>query len=164
MDKHQIDFVAHDEAPYADASGQSGNDVYAFVKSQGRFVSTQRTEGISTSDIINRIVKDYDAYIRRNLSRGYTRQQLNISFFKEQGIKAAAGVKTLQNRVQENVKMMTGKVEEQVDQLKTNLEDNVEDIQNNIRLWLDNSRSFVDGFANLFTRTLQPTNQRSSSQ
>lgn len=30
MNKHKIDFVAHDALPYSDASGQA-NDVYDFV-------------------------------------------------------------------------------------------------------------------------------------
>lgn len=79
LDQHQIDYVAHDAEPYQ--SSESG-DVYAFVKAQGKFLPTQRTDGISTSDLITRIVRDYDAYLRRNLERGVSAKELNISFLK----------------------------------------------------------------------------------
>ncbi|KXN72542.1 hypothetical protein CONCODRAFT_77727 [Conidiobolus coronatus NRRL 28638] len=83
LDLHQIDYVAHDDIPYKSADA---DDVYAFVKQSGRFLPTERTEGVSTSDLITRIVKDYDKYLRRNLERGVTAKELGISFFKEQRI------------------------------------------------------------------------------
>lgn len=46
------------------------------------FRATQRTEGISTSDIILRIIKDYDMYIERSLQRGYNRKDIGISTIK----------------------------------------------------------------------------------
>ena len=58
------------------------DDVYAFVKNQGCFLPTNRTDGVSTSDLITRIVKDYDQYLRRNLERGVTAKELGIGFFK----------------------------------------------------------------------------------
>jgi len=58
------------------------DDVYAFVKTQGSFLPTNRTDGVSTSDLITRIVKDYDQYLRRNLERGVTAKELGIGFFK----------------------------------------------------------------------------------
>jgi choline-phosphate cytidylyltransferase len=74
LDKWQIDYVAHDEDPYA-AVGHE--DVYAFVKSQGssssnlqhagsphiyfkgKFIPTRRTPGVSTSELLERIVSGY---------------------------------------------------------------------------------------------------------
>eukprot|EP00887_Chlorella_sp_A99_P002972 scaffold24.g2972.t1 len=94
LDDHDIDFVAHDALPYADTSGQS-DDVYGFVKKIGRFKETQRTEGVSTSDLILRIIKDYNDYVMRNLSRGYSRKELGLSLLKEKRIKAGAQMKRL---------------------------------------------------------------------
>lgn len=52
------------------------------VKAIGKFKETKRTDGISTSDIIMRIVKDYNEYVMRNLARGYTREDLGVSYVK----------------------------------------------------------------------------------
>lgn len=52
------------------------------VKAIGKFKETKRTEGISTSDIIMRILKDYNQYIMRNLTRGYSRKDLGVSYVK----------------------------------------------------------------------------------
>jgi len=76
LEKHKIDFVAHDDLPYP----SGGVDVFAHLKQMGKFVATDRTDGISTSDLITRVVKDYDIYARRNLARGYTPEELNIPF------------------------------------------------------------------------------------
>ncbi|PFH49980.1 hypothetical protein AMATHDRAFT_193949 [Amanita thiersii Skay4041] len=56
VQKHQIDYVAHDEMPYA---GAGQDDVYGPLKAQGKFLPTRRTPGISTSDLLERIVAGY---------------------------------------------------------------------------------------------------------
>ena len=50
------------------------------VKKQGKFRETQRTDGVSTSDIILRIIKNYNMYVLRNLARGYSRKDLGVSY------------------------------------------------------------------------------------
>ena len=67
--------------------------MYGPIKTAGKFLETQRTEGISTSDLIVTIVKDYDQYVARNLSRGYSKEALNgtaLEFSNSRGPLAAA--------------------------------------------------------------------------
>jgi len=57
LKKWEIDYVAHDDEPYAGINGV--NDVYGFVKEQGKFIPTHRTPGVSTSELLGRMVVDY---------------------------------------------------------------------------------------------------------
>ncbi|KAJ7530381.1 hypothetical protein O6H91_14G002100 [Diphasiastrum complanatum] len=100
LEKHQIDYVAHDALPYADATS-AGKDVYAFVKAAGKFKETKRTDGISTSDIIMRIIKDYNEYVMRNLARGYSRKDLGVSYVKEKQLQVNMGMRKLHQKVKE---------------------------------------------------------------
>ncbi|KAK4372882.1 hypothetical protein RND71_008266 [Anisodus tanguticus] len=75
---------------YADAS-ETGKDVYEFVKAVGRFKETKRTNGISTSDVIMRIVKDYNQYVMRNLDRGYSRNELGKATERQHETTAVTG-------------------------------------------------------------------------
>lgn len=80
LEEHKIDYVAHDDLPYASADN---DDIYKPIKQMGKFLTTQRTEGVSTSDIITKIIRDYDKYLMRNFARGATRQELNVSWLKK---------------------------------------------------------------------------------
>ena len=84
VNEHNIDFVAHDDKPYGSV-GQ--DDIYAEIKAAGKFMATQRTEGISTSDIIFRVIQDYDTYVQQSLAKGYKRKEIGVSWTKLQRIK-----------------------------------------------------------------------------
>jgi choline-phosphate cytidylyltransferase len=134
LDKHKIDYVAHDSLPYADASG-AGKDVYEFVKAAGKFKETQRTDGISTSDIIMRIVKDYNQYVMRNLDRGYSRKDLGVSFVKEKRLRVNMRLKKLQEKVKEQQE----KVGEKIQTVAMHRNE-----------WVENADRWVAGFLEMF--------------
>lgn len=79
LKKHNIHYVAHDDIPYGSVGVE---DIYKEIKEAGKFKATQRTDGISTSDIILRIIKDYDMYVERLTERGYKRKDIGVSKFK----------------------------------------------------------------------------------
>jgi choline-phosphate cytidylyltransferase len=54
LDTHTIDYVCHDEGSYPSADGTIA-DIYAYVKSVGKFVAIPRTPCISTTEILERI-------------------------------------------------------------------------------------------------------------
>ncbi|RAL41925.1 hypothetical protein DM860_009107 [Cuscuta australis] len=141
LDKHKIDFVAHDALPYADTSG-AGKDVYEFVKAVGRFKETQRTDGISTSDIIMRIVKDYNQYVMRNLDRGYSRKELGVSYVKEKRLRVNMRLKKLQEKVKEQQE----KVGEKIQQIQTVAK--TAGMHRNE--WVENADRWVAGFLEMF--------------
>ncbi|XP_004293818.1 PREDICTED: choline-phosphate cytidylyltransferase 1-like [Fragaria vesca subsp. vesca] len=135
LDKHQIDYVAHDSLPYADTSG-AGKDVYEFVKSVGKFKETKRTAGISTSDIIMRIVKDYNQYVMRNLDRGYSRKDLGVSYVREKRLRVNMGLKKLRERVKEQQEKVGEKI-----QIVAKMHRNE---------WVENADRLVAGFLEMF--------------
>jgi choline-phosphate cytidylyltransferase len=72
---NNIDFVCHDDAPYVTADVE---DAYLPAKKLGRFKATQRTKGISTTDVVSKILKNKEMYYIRNISRGKDRQDLGL--------------------------------------------------------------------------------------
>ncbi|XP_068137331.1 choline-phosphate cytidylyltransferase A [Hyperolius riggenbachi] len=136
LTEHRIDFVAHDDIPYSSAGS---DDVYKHIKEAGMFAPTQRTEGISTSDIITRIVRDYDVYARRNLQRGYTAKELNVSFINEKKY-------NLQERV-DKVKKKVKDVEEKSKEFVQKVEEKSIDL---IQKWEEKSREFIGNFLEMF--------------
>merc|ERR1712110_1297872 len=154
LDKHKIDFVAHDELPY---TTESGTDVYAHLKARGMFVATQRTEGVSTSDVVARIVKDYDMYVRRNLQRGYTRKDLNISFLREKRMNFKSKVDEVKTQTKEFI-------DRQTDAIIHNVEETSKDVINKFLGMFGHPEWNVDTFWNnskrRITQALSPSNSR----
>ncbi|XP_022251664.1 choline-phosphate cytidylyltransferase B-like isoform X2 [Limulus polyphemus] len=131
LQKHKIDFVAHDDLPYT-IGGH--DDVYKEIKAKGMFLVTERTEGVSTSDLVSRIVKDYDLYVRRNLARGYSAKEMNISFLNEKKFLFQNKMDALRDK---------GKM----------LVENIEGKRNElIQKWEEKSRDFISSFLDLFGR------------
>ncbi|PGH06179.1 choline-phosphate cytidylyltransferase [Blastomyces parvus] len=99
LEEHKIDYVAHDDLPYGAAEG---DDIYAPIKAQGKFLVTQRTEGVSTTGIITHIVRDYEKYITRQLKRGTSRQELNVSWLKKNELEIKRHVAELRDSIKNN--------------------------------------------------------------
>ncbi|CAL0301547.1 unnamed protein product [Lupinus luteus] len=138
IDKHQIDYVAHDSLPYADASG-AGKDVYEYVKYVGKFKETKRTEGISTSDMLMRIIRDYNQYVMRNLDRGYTRKDLGVSYVKEKRLRMNMGFKKLRERVKKHQEKVGMKIQTVAKTAGMHRDE-----------WVENADRFVAGFLEMF--------------
>ncbi|KAL8637448.1 MAG: hypothetical protein Q9228_005282 [Teloschistes exilis] len=99
LEEHKIDYVAHDDLPYG---ADEGDDIYAPIKKQGKFLVTQRTEGVSTTGIITKIVRDYEKYIARQFKRGTSRQELNVSWLKKNELDLKRHVMELRDSVRTN--------------------------------------------------------------
>ncbi|KAG0327704.1 hypothetical protein BG000_000837 [Podila horticola] len=140
LDKHKIDYVAHDDIPYKSVEG---DDVYAFVKRSGNFLPTNRTDGVSTSDLITRIVKDYDQYLRRNLERGVTAKELGIGFFKEQEVKLKKSAQDIRASIRQNWHGTKDELKNEISVLRN-------DLRQTMSIWEDKSQEFVRDFSKLF--------------
>ncbi|KAI9794779.1 MAG: hypothetical protein M1816_002907 [Peltula sp. TS41687] len=99
LEEHQIDYVAHDDIPYG---ADEGDDIYRPVKEAGKFLVTQRTEGVSTTGIITKIVRDYEKYIARQFKRGTSRQELNVSWLKKNELDLKRHVNELRDNIRQN--------------------------------------------------------------
>lgn len=99
LEKHNIDYVAHDDLPYG---ASEGDDIYKPIKEKGMFLVTQRTEGVSTTGIITKIVRDYEQYVGRQLKRGTSRQELNVSWLKKNELDIKRHVSELRDTIRTN--------------------------------------------------------------
>lgn len=99
LEEHKLDYVAHDDLPYGAAEG---DDIYQPIKEAGKFLVTQRTEGVSTTGLITRIVRDYEKYLARQFKRGTSRQELNVSWLKKNEMDLKRHVTELRENITNN--------------------------------------------------------------
>jgi choline-phosphate cytidylyltransferase len=99
LEEHNLDYVAHDDLPYG---ADEGDDIYEPIKAAGMFLVTQRTEGVSTTGIITRIVRDYEKYLARQFKRGTSRQELNVSWLKKNEMDLKRHVQDLRENITNN--------------------------------------------------------------
>ena len=90
LNKEKIDYVAHDALPY---NSQNSGDIYQMCKEMGKFKETKRTEGVSTSDLLVKIVRERDGLYNHLLKNGFSRKKLNINLFQEMVIRAKSAFK-----------------------------------------------------------------------
>jgi len=99
LEEKKIDYVAHDDLPYG---ADEGDDIYKPIKEAGKFLVTQRTEGVSTTGIITKIVRDYEKYIARQFKRGTSRQELNVSWLKKNELDLKRHVTEMRDSIRSN--------------------------------------------------------------
>lgn len=150
-----------------DTTGSSEDDVYGPVKRMGKFKETKRTEGVSTSDLILRIIKDYNEYVLRNLSRGYSREDLGLSLLKEKRIRATRAMRELSARMKQQRTEVADRIKQRitlptevgknVQGFATSLESLVEKLMNGEigNDLMDNMDKLVTGFISSFERNYQ---------
>lgn len=137
LELHKIDFVCHDDIPY---KSKNSCDIYKFLKEQKKFIPTRRTLGISTSDIITRIVRDYDTFVRRQLERGIALDDLNLSFFKKESI------------------IMKKKWKELENDFKNEIHEIKEELRYAFLYWEKVSNDLIRKFNNRFTKNINEKN------
>eukprot|EP01102_Stenamoeba_stenopodia_P000226 TRINITY_DN10194_c0_g1_i1.p1 TRINITY_DN10194_c0_g1~~TRINITY_DN10194_c0_g1_i1.p1 ORF type:complete len:618 (+),score=161.12 TRINITY_DN10194_c0_g1_i1:61-1854(+) len=104
--KYNIDWVV--------GCDENSDDGYKNVRELGRFIPIERTEGISTSHIIMRIVRDYDEFVKFNLSKGYSGKDMNVGLLKEKSLLMEHKIQKFKEKVKENFKQKVDLVKEDV--------------------------------------------------
>jgi len=153
LEQNRIDFVCHDALPYADTSGEAGDgDVYTQLKKRGMFYETQRTDGISTSDLIVRIISEYDTFIRRNLQRGYSAEEMNVPWTKEKQVQIDMAMNEARTALTGSVAKAKAKVSEVKDKMAGAARQTKEEVESVFRDWGAKVDALQKGFLDVFDR------------
>ena len=102
LDKINADFIAHDTIPYPTPEYE---DCYSAFKTVGRFIPTLRTEGISTSDLLIRILKDWQNHYEKILKKGVKKEEINLGNLEYVIIQTKGVMKLLKNCLKDDRKV-----------------------------------------------------------
>lgn len=100
LNKHQIDYVAYDALSCINPS-RTNKFVYDYGKKACKFIETMRTDGISTSNLKMRVIKNYNEYVMHFLVHGYTCEELQFHYIKKKQLKAKMGIKKLREKIKQ---------------------------------------------------------------
>eukprot|EP00163_Fabomonas_tropica_P006212 TRINITY_DN157_c0_g1_i5.p1 TRINITY_DN157_c0_g1~~TRINITY_DN157_c0_g1_i5.p1 ORF type:complete len:243 (+),score=51.12 TRINITY_DN157_c0_g1_i5:850-1578(+) len=125
FEKNKIDIIVHGE----DAAVYDGVDSYGFAKEKGMYRTIKRTEGISTSDLITRIVRNHKTYLKRNFSRGYTRQELNVGVLKELEIKLESSLGDLNQKIEGTISHWHERTDQKMGEWKNDVSNIADDVK-----------------------------------
>ncbi|UKK01551.2 CTP:phosphorylcholine cytidylyltransferase [Theileria orientalis] len=147
FEKNNIDFVAHDDIPYTAVQTVSdkgpgftgigvseggkkmeSGDIYKWLKDEGKFKATHRTEGISTTECVVKILQNYEDFIDKFLKNGMKPSELNIDVTKATSILIKKNVNKLVDKLLRQITKITLTDEPlgtgfnyRVDELRSNL-------------------------------------------
>ena len=99
LDKLGCKYIARDSDPYP--CGEI-DDMYAPFKKANRFLTTKRIGTISTTDLISRVIVNYDNYIEESIEKGFKPRDLGISEIKYFCYKIDNIFKKMQKRREKN--------------------------------------------------------------
>ncbi|ANQ10048.1 Cholinephosphate cytidylyltransferase [Plasmodium coatneyi] len=129
---------------------EPNDDLYAWLKRAGKFRATKRTEGVSTTDLIVRILKNYEDYIERSLQRGIHPNELNIGVTKAQSIKMKKNLIRWGEKVTDELTKVTLTDKP----LGTDFDQGIDIIRDKVhglfKLWRQHSKKLLKDFAKSF--------------
>ncbi|GFE54816.1 cholinephosphate cytidylyltransferase [Babesia ovis] len=151
MTTHGIDFVAHDDIPYSTCQKAtkgiqeaSENDIYGWLKEEGRFKATKRTAGVCTTDLVVRILQHYEEYIEKSINTGVNPNDLNIGATMANSIR-------VKKKLNKWVRQLTDQITSTDISLGHKLEGKIEEIRagiaNSLEQWIERYLMALRDFA-----------------